>query len=162
MCPVTHADNILRVEQCIRMADHVFFRQRVQMVDNNARPDGFAVLYHPIRDFAVRTAKVASRIPHNDPVPELPPFSRLVKALVQISVKAKSVKSNFAVQLQIMETVFKGRILAKLRVCLPAHPLSTPYTSRPWQMPCRSLKDKSVCHAGSQGLLLRHGKHTQM
>ena len=162
MRPVTHTDHVLRVKQCIRVPDYILFRQRVQMVDNNTRPDGFAVLYHPIRDLAVRTAKIASRIPYNDLVPELPPFSRLVKALVQISVKAKSVKSNFAVQLQIMETVFKGRILTKLRVCLPGHMLSTPYTSRPWQMPCRSLKDRSVCHAGSQDLPFRHGKRIQM
>lgn len=96
MRPVTHTDHILRVEQRICMADHVFFRQRVQMVDNNARPDWFAVSYHPIRDLAVRTAKVTSRIPYNDLVPELPPFSRLVKALVQISVKAECVMPDSA------------------------------------------------------------------
>lgn len=96
MRPVTHTDHILRIEQRICMANHVFFRQRVQMVDNNARPDGFAVLYHPIRDLAVRTAKVTSRIPYNDLVPELPPFSRLVKALVQISVKAECVMPDSA------------------------------------------------------------------
>lgn len=96
MRPVTHTDHILRVKQRICMANHVFLRQWVQMVDNNARPDRFAVLYHPIRDLAVRTAKVASRIPYNDLVPELPPFSRLVKALVQISVKAKCIMPDSA------------------------------------------------------------------
>lgn len=121
MRPVTHTDHVLRVKQCIRVPDHILFRQRVQMVDNNTRPDGFAVLYHPIRDLAVRTAKIASRIPYNDLVPELPPFSRLVKALVQISVKAKSIVSNRTVQLQIMEAIFEGRILAELSICSLIH-----------------------------------------
>lgn len=94
MRPVTHTDHILRVEQRICMANHVFLRQWVQMVDNNARPDRFAVLYHPIRDLAVRTAKVASRIPYNDPVPELPPFSRLIEVLIQIPVKPERVVAN--------------------------------------------------------------------
>ena len=94
VCPVAHADHILRVKQRIRVADHVFFCQRVQMVDNNARPDGFAVSYRPVRDLVVRTAKVASRIPYNDPVPELPPFSRLIEVLIQIPVKPERVVAN--------------------------------------------------------------------
>lgn len=69
------------------------------MVDDNARPDGFTVPYHPVRDLMVRTAKVASRIPYNDPVPECPPLPRLVEVLVQVPVKPERVKSNFAVEL---------------------------------------------------------------
>lgn len=118
MCTVTYADHILRVQQCVRVLKHVLFCQRVQMVDNNARPNWLSVSYHPIRDLVVGTAKVASCIPHNDPVPELPPFSRLVKILVQISVKAKGIVSNRTVQLQIVEAVFKGRMLAKFSIGL--------------------------------------------
>lgn len=96
------------------------------MVDNNERPNVLSISYHPVGDLVVGTSQIAPCIPHNDPVPELPPLSRLVKILVQISVKAKGIISNRTVQLQIMEAVFKGHMLAKLRVCLPAHTLSTP------------------------------------
>lgn len=96
MRPVTHTDHVLRVKQCIRVPDHILFRQRVQVMDDDSRPDGLSVPYHPVCDLMVRTAKVASRIPYNDLVPELPPFSRLVKALVQISVKAKCIMPDSA------------------------------------------------------------------
>lgn len=162
MCTVTYADHILRVQQCVRVLKHVLFCQRVQMVDNNARPNWLSVSYHPIRDLVVGTAKVASCIPHNDPVPELPPLSRLVKALVQPPVKAKGIVSNRTVQLQIVEAVFKRCILTKFRVCLPGHMLSTPYTSRPWQMRHKLSKDKSAYRAGSQDLPFHHGKRIQM
>jgi len=61
-----------------------------------------------------------------------------------------------------MEAVFKGHMLAKLRVCLSGHMLSTPYTSRPWQMRHKLSKDKSAYRAGSQDLPFRHGKRIQM
>lgn len=159
---VAHAYHVFWVKQRIRVPQHVFLRQRVQVVDDDLRPDQLAIPYHPIRNLVPWMCQIAARVPHNDLVPELPPFSRLVKILVQIPIKSKGIHANGTMQLQIVEAPFKRRILAKLRVCLPAHPLSTPYTSRPWQMPCRSLKDRSVCHAGSQGLPLRYGKRTQM
>ena len=144
MGPIAHADHVFRVQQCVRVLEHVLFRQRVQMVDNNARPDGFAVSYHPVGNFVVFARKVTPSVPHNDPVPELPPLSRLIEILIQPPVKAKGIVSNRTVQLQIMETVFKGRMLVKLRVCLPGHMLSTTRTSRSWQMPCRSQIGKSA------------------
>ena len=162
MGPITHADHVFRVQQCVRVLEHVLFRQRIQMVNNNARPNGFAVSYHPVGDLVVFARKVTPSIPHNDPVPELPPLSRLVEILIQPSVKAKGIVSNRTVQLQIMETVCKGRILTKLRVCLPGHMLSTPRTSRPWQIQHKSSKGKSAYHAGSQDLPFRHGKSIQM
>ncbi len=162
MGPIAHADHVFRVQQCVRVLKHVLFCQRVQMVDNNARPNWLSVSYHPIRDLVVGTAKVASCIPHNDPVPELPPFSRLVKILVQISVKAKGIVSNRTVQLQIVEAVFKGRMLAKFRISLPVHMLSTQYTRKPWQIRRKSSKGKSAYHAGSQGPLFHHDKSTQL
>ena len=86
------------------------------MVNNNARPDGLPVSYHPVGNFMVFAREVAPCVPHNDPVPELPPLSRLVKALVQPPVKAKGIVSNRTVQLQIVEAVFKRRILTKLSI----------------------------------------------
>lgn len=162
MRPVTHADNVLRVQQRIRMLQHVFFRQRVQVVDDDSRPDGLAVSYHPVRDLAVSTCQVAPAIPHDDPVPERPPLSRLVEVLVQVPVKAKGVVSNFAVELQVVEPVFKGCILAKFGVCLSAHALSTPHTRRSSQMRRRPRKDKSTFHDSSQGPPSRHSKSTPM
>lgn len=99
MRPVTHTDHVLRVKQCIRVPDHILFRQRVQVVDNNARTDGFAASYHPVRDLVLRMCQIAAHVPHNDLVPELPPFSRLVKVLVQVSVKAECIHSHRTVQL---------------------------------------------------------------
>ena len=116
MGPIAHTYHVFRVQQCIRVLEHVLFRQRVQMVDNNARPDGLSVSYHPVGDLVVFARKVTPSVPHNDPVPELPPLSRLVKALVQPPVKAKGIVSNRTVQLQIVEAVFKRRILAKLSI----------------------------------------------
>lgn len=107
VCPVTHADNILRVKQGIRVLQHVLFRQRVHVVDNNAWSYGLAVPYHPICDLVVSTCQIASAVPHNDLIPEHPPLPRLVKVLIQIPVKAKGVIPNFPVQLQVMKSVFK-------------------------------------------------------
>lgn len=118
MGPIAHADYILRVQQCVRVLNHVLFCQRVQMVDNNARPNGLSVSYHPVGDLVVGTSQIAPCIPHNDFVPELPPLSRLVKALVQPPVKAKGIVSNRTVQLQIVEAVFKRCILTKFSIGL--------------------------------------------
>lgn len=94
MRPVTHADHVLRVEQRVRVLQHVLFRQRVQVVDNNAWSYGLSVPYHPVCDLMVRATKVTSRIPYNNPVPELPPFSRLIEVLIQIPVKPERVVAN--------------------------------------------------------------------
>ena len=94
MRPVTHTDHVLRVKQCIRVPDHILFRQRVQVMDDDSRPDGLSVPYHPVHDLVVRARQVASAIPHNDPVPELPPFSRLIEVLIQIPVKPERVVAN--------------------------------------------------------------------
>ena len=118
MGPITHADHVFRVQQCVRVLEHVLFRQRIQMVNNNARPNGFAVSYHPVGDLVVFARKVTPSIPHNDPVPELPPLSRLVEILIQPSVKAKGIVSNRTVQLQIVEAVFKRCILTKFSIGL--------------------------------------------
>lgn len=123
VCPVTHADNILRVKQGIRVLQHVLFRQRVQVVDNNAWSYGLAVPYHPVHDLVVRARQVASAIPHDDPVPERPPLSRLVEVLVQVPVKAKGVIPNFAVELQIMEPVFKCLQSDQFGVSFNTHPV---------------------------------------
>ena len=88
------------------------------MVNDDPWPDGFAVLYHPVGNFMVFARKVTPRVPHNDFVPELPPLSRLVKALVQPPVKAKGIVSNRTVQLQIVEAVFKRCILTKFSIGL--------------------------------------------
>ena len=108
VCPVTHADNILRVQQRSRVPQHVFLRQRVQMVDNNARPNGFAVPYHPVCDLVVGAGQVTPAVPYNDSVPECPPLPRLVKILIQIPVKTKRVIAHRSMQLQVMEPIIKG------------------------------------------------------
>lgn len=75
MGTVAYADHIFWVQQCVRVLKHVLFCQRVQMVYNNARPNGLSISYHPVGDLVVGTSQIAPCIPHNDPVPELPPLS---------------------------------------------------------------------------------------
>ena len=94
MRPVTHTDHVLRVKQCIRVPDHILFRQRGQVMDDDSRPDGLSVPYHPVCDLMVRATKVTPAVPHNDSVPELPPFSRLIEVLIQIPVKPERVVAN--------------------------------------------------------------------
>ncbi len=91
------------------------------MVNDDTWSDKFSVSDNPVSNLMIRNTKVASHVPNNNFVTEHPPFSGLVKILVQISVKAKSIKSNFAVELQIVEAVFKCRILAKLSICSLIH-----------------------------------------
>ena len=86
------------------------------MVYRDARPAHLSIVCHNVCDGMVFTPEVASPVPYDDPVPELPPLSRLVKALVQPPVKAKGIVSNRTVQLQIVEAVFKRRILTKLSI----------------------------------------------
>lgn len=159
---VTHAYHVIRVQQCICVPQHVLFGQRVQVVDDDLRPDQLAIPYHPVRDLVLRMCQIAAHVPHNDLVPELPPFSRLVKILIQVPVKPKGVVPHCAVQLQVMEAVVECCVLTKLRVCLSAHTLSTQRTSRPWQMSYKSSTDRSAYHAGLYDLLFHHGKHIKM
>ena len=91
------------------------------MVNDDTWSDKFSVSDNPVRNLMVRNAKIAPHVSNNNFVTKHPPLSGLVKVLIQVSVKAKSIKSNFAVELQIVEAVFKGRILAKLSICSLIH-----------------------------------------
>lgn len=91
------------------------------MVDDDAWSDKLSVSDNPVRNLMVRNTKVASHVPNNNFVTKHPPLSGLVKVLIQVSVKAKCIMPNSTMQLQIMEPVFKGRILTKLRICSLVH-----------------------------------------
>ena len=86
------------------------------MVDDNTRSDKLSISDNPVRNLVVGNAEVVPHVPNDNFVTEHSPFSGLVKILVQIPVKPECVMPNRAMQLQIMEPVFKGRILAKLRI----------------------------------------------
>lgn len=91
------------------------------MMDNDAWSDKLSALDNPVRNLMVRNAKVTSHVSNNNFVTEHPPFSGLVKILVQVPVKSKCIMPNSTMQLQIMEPVFKGRILAELRISSLIH-----------------------------------------
>lgn len=91
------------------------------MVDDDAWSDKLSVSDNPVRNLMVRNTKVASHVSNNNFVTEHPPLSRLVKVLIQIPVKSKCIVPNSTMQLQIMEPVFKGRILAELSICSLIH-----------------------------------------
>ena len=91
------------------------------MMDNDARSDKLSALDNPVRNLMVRNAKVTSHVSNNNFVTEHPPLSGLVKILVQVPVKSKCIMSNSTMQLQIMKPVFKGRILAELRISSLIH-----------------------------------------
>lgn len=81
-------------------------------MNNDAWSNKPSASLNPVSNLMIRNAKVTSHVPHNNLIPELPPFSGLVEILVQVPVKAKCIMTNSAMQLQITESVFKGRILA--------------------------------------------------
>lgn len=91
------------------------------MVNDDTWSDKPSVSDNPVRNLMVRNTKVASHVSNNNFVTEHPPLSGLVKVLIQIPVKSKCIVPNSTMQLQIMEPVFKGRILAKLRICSLIH-----------------------------------------
>lgn len=69
------------------------------MMDDDFRPDGNSVPDDPIRNWMVFASKVTAVIPDYDLIPEHPPFPRLVKVLIQPSVKPEGVCPHFPVQL---------------------------------------------------------------
>ena len=91
------------------------------MVNDDAWSDKPSVSDNPVRNLMVRNTKVASHVSNNNFVTEHPPLSGLVKVLIQIPVKSKCIVPNSTMQLQIMEPVFKGRILAELSICSLIH-----------------------------------------
>ena len=91
------------------------------MVNDDTWTDKFSVSDNPVSNLVIRNTKVASHVPNNNFVTEHPPFSRLVKILVQVPVKSKCIMPNSTMQLQIMKPVFKGRILAELRISSLIH-----------------------------------------
>lgn len=91
------------------------------MMDNDAWSDKLSALDNPVRNLMVRNAKVTSHVSNNNFVTEHPPLSGLVKILVHVPVKSKCIMPNSTMQLQIMEPVFKGRILAELRISSLIH-----------------------------------------
>ena len=90
-------------------------------MNDDAWSNKLSVSDNPVRNLMVRNTKVTSHVPNNNFVTEHPPFSRLVKVLIQVSVKAKSIMPNSTMQLQIMKPVLKGRTLAKLSICSLIH-----------------------------------------
>ena len=121
MRSVGYANHIIGVEQALSVLQYVFLCNRVYVMDNDTRSDRFSISDNPIRNLMLRNAKVTSHVSNDNFVTEHPPFSRLVKVLIQIPVKSKCIMPNSAMQLQIMEPVFKGRILAEFRICSLIH-----------------------------------------
>jgi hypothetical protein len=107
-----NTNGVLRVQQFFAVLEDIFFCNGVQMMNRDLRPDRFSALEHPVRDRVVFASQVAAVVPHDDPVPELPPLLRLIKRLVQPPVKPECVFPNFSVQLQILQPLFKCRQLA--------------------------------------------------
>lgn len=145
MCHRRNTNGVLRVQQFVAVPDHIFFRDRIQMVDADAWPHGSSIPQHPVCDGMVFASQVAAIVPCNDPVPELPPLSRLVEILVQPSVKPKGVSPYFPVQLQIRQPLLVGRQLAELGVgfhrCHPIIPFS-----------CSSSYKSSITHNRNTGI----------
>ena len=103
------------------MLQYIFFCNRGYVVNDDAWSNKPSTSDNPVSNLVIRNTKVASHIPNNNFVTEHPPFSGLVKILVQIPVKSKCIMPNSTMQLQIMEPVFKGRILAELSICSLMH-----------------------------------------
>lgn len=97
--PVAYTDYIFWVKQSLRVVQHILFCQWVQMVNYNARTDGDSVPDDPICNGMVFAPHVAAVIPNDNSIPEIPPFSRPVKVLIQPSVKPEGVCPHFSVQL---------------------------------------------------------------
>ena len=83
----------------IAVLENVIFCYRVYVVDGDLRSNRLSVPQHPVCDRVVFAPQVATHVPGNDPVSELPPLSRLVEVLVQPSVKPKGISPHFPVQL---------------------------------------------------------------
>lgn len=113
---IRHADHILRVEQCFPVLENILFRQRVDVVYRNARPAHLSAADRDVRDWVVFASEVAASVPHDDPVPELPPLLRAVKVLVQVSVKPEGVLPHLPMQLQISKPILKRPQPAQLRI----------------------------------------------
>lgn len=128
-CPVVddlmrrrrNTNGVLRIQQFFAVPEDVFFCYGVQVVDADLRPYRHAVPQHPVRDRVIRASKVASAVPCNDFVPELPPLPRLVEVLVQPPVKPEGVLSYLAVQLQIVQPLLIGRQLAEFSIGFHTH-----------------------------------------
>ena len=116
VCSIGYANHIIGVKQALSVLQHVFFRNGIYVVDNNARSDRLSVSDNPVCNLVVRNTEVASHVPNNNFVTEHSPFSGLIKVLIQIPVKSECIMPNSTMQLQITESVFKGCILAKLRI----------------------------------------------
>lgn len=69
------------------------------MVDDDAWSDKPSASDNPVRNLMVRNAKIAPHVSNNNFVTEHPPFSGLVKILVQIPVKSKCIMPNSTMQL---------------------------------------------------------------
>lgn len=94
-----NTNGVLRVKQLLAVLENVIFCYGVYVVDGDLRSDRLSVPQHPVRDRMVFAPQVTTHVPGNDPVPELPPLSRLVEVLVQPSVKPKGISPHFPVQL---------------------------------------------------------------
>lgn len=139
---IRHTDHILRVEQCFPVLENILFRQRVDVVYRNARPAHLSAADRDVRDWVVFASEVASSVPHDDPVPELPPLLRAVKVLVQVSVKPEGVLPHLPMQLQICQPLLECPASAHLAVAFHFSVLMSSYTSN--IMPCRSAPQSAI------------------
>lgn len=142
VCRIRHADNILWVKQCFPVLENILFRQRVDVVYRNAHPAHLSAADRDVRDRVVFTSEVASSVPHDDPIPELPPLLRAVKVLVQVSVKPKGIFTNLSMQLQICQPLLECPTSAHLAVAFHFSVLMNSYTSN--IMPCRSAPQSAI------------------
>lgn len=142
VCRIRHADDILRVEQRFPVLENILFRQRVDVVYRNARPAHLSSAGCDVCDRMVFAPEVTASVPHDDPVPELPPLLRAVKILVQVSVKPEGVLSHRPVKLQILQPLLECPTSAHFAVAFHFSVLMSSYTSN--IMPCRSAPQSAI------------------
>lgn len=94
-----NTNGVLRVKQLLAVLENVIFCYGVYVVDGDLRSNRLSIPQYPVRDRVIFAPQVASHVPGDDPVSELPPLSRLIEVLVQPSVKPKGISSHFPVQL---------------------------------------------------------------
>ena len=97
MRSVGYANYIVGVKQAFSMLQHVFFCNRVYMMDNDAWSDKLSASDNPVCNLVIRNTKITSHVSNDNFVTEHPPLSGLVKILVQIPVKAKCIMPHSAV-----------------------------------------------------------------
>lgn len=65
------------------------------------------VYIYPSMDLKAFKPQITAEVSHNNVVAHTPPFEGVIKLLIQISIKAKCLLADFAIQLQIAKSIKK-------------------------------------------------------